>query len=534
MYWPEILSKEIQEKLKDPYHVDDMKTPSGQIHIGSLRGVLIHDVIHKQFLKEGKKSEYTYIYNDMDPMNKVPVYLDQKYKEDLGKPLFMIKAPEENKNFAEYFADVFTNAFNTIGAHPTILYSSKMYADGKFNGVIKEALDKVDEIRKVYQEVAGYEKPEGWYPLQVICPKCGKVGTTLVTGWDGTNVDFECKVDLVPWAVGCGYKGQISPFDGNAKLMWKVDWPAHWKVLGINVEGAGKDHSSAGGSRDMAVHLCKMFNIPEPMDIPYEWFLTKEGSKMSTSKGVGMYAKDLIELLPPEVARFLILRTHYNSAILFDPNGDTVPDLYDEFDRCAKNYYMKDEEKIIDAKGNKISKDFDAAKYFEAGLIREYYSETNFLPRFRTLSVLIQMPSIDIYEWAKNEKGSELNDSEKQILEERIHFAKVWLKSYAPEKYLFMYSETLPEETKKLTDSQKQFLKAVVELLENVYKEKEKTADELQFDIYELTKKLGIPSKDAFKAIYICLIGKDNGPKAGWLIKDTGYDKVISRFKALG
>jgi lysyl-tRNA synthetase class I len=27
--------------------------------------------------------------------------------------------------------------------------------------------------------------------------------------------------------------------------MWKVDWAAHWKAIGITVEGAGKDHMSA-------------------------------------------------------------------------------------------------------------------------------------------------------------------------------------------------------------------------------------------------------------------------------------------------
>lgn len=517
MYWPEALSKEIQKRLEEPYHVDDMKTPSGQIHIGSLRGVIIHDIIHKQFLKEGKQSIYTYIYNDMDPMNKVPVYLEG-YESELGKPLFKIKAPEGDSTYAEYFADIFTNAFNTMGAYPQILYSSAMYRAGDFNDVIREALDKVDVIRKIYEEVAGYKKPDGWYPLQVICPKCGKVGTTIVTGWNGDTVNFECKSNLVEWATGCGYKGEISPFDGNAKLMWKVDWPAHWKVLGINVEGAGKDHSSAGGSRDMAKELCKMFGISEPVDVPYEWFLTKEGSKMSTSKGVGMYAKDLVRLLPPEVARFLILRTNCNTAILFDPNEDTVPDLYDEFDRCAKNYYMENPE------------DADAAKYFEAVIIRENFKKPNFLPRFRTLSVLIQMPSLNIFEWAKNEKGSELDETETLILKERIEFAKTWLNTYAPEKYLFMYSETLPEGIKTLTENQRTFLKNAINMLEEKYVHEKKTADELQFDIFELSKKQGIPSKEAFESIYISLIGKPFGPRAGWLVEDIGYTKVIDRF----
>jgi len=522
MYWPEQITVKIKKILTEPYHVNDMKTPSGQIHIGSLRGVLIHDIVHKQLLKEGKKSDYTYIYNDMDPMNKVPVYLDD-YTKDLGKPLFKILAPNGNTNYAEYFANIFTNAFNTLGANPTIVYSSKLYLDGKFNEVIKETLDNVETIRNIYKQVAGYEKPTDWYPIQVICPKCNKVGTTIVTSYNSKNkeVTFECKLDLVNWAIGCGYKGNINPYNGNAKLMWKVDWPAHWKVLGINIEGGGKDHSSAGGSRDMAKEICKMFKYKEPIDIAYEWFLTKEGSKMSTSKGVGMYAKDLVELLPPEVARFLILRTNYNTAILFDPYGDTILDLYDEFDRCAYNYYSK------------TPKDQDASKYFEASIIREHFKINNFLPRFRTLSVLIQMPSIKINDWAEQEKGAKLTKNEQQILDERINFAKTWLKLYAPKKYLFTFSETLPTITNSLNDLQKKFLVEASNLISKKYLNKNHSADELQFDIYELTKSFGIPSKDAFKSIYLTLIGKDNGPKAGWLIMDIGLQKVISRFMEL-
>jgi lysyl-tRNA synthetase class 1 len=201
-------------------------------------------------------------------------------------------------------------------------------------------------------------------------------------------------------------------------------------------------------------------------------------------------------------------------------SGDTVPDLYDEFDRCAKNFYADKPE------------DEDAAKYFEASIVRDHFRQSNFMPRFRTLSVLIQMPSLDIYAWAKQEKGSDLTPEEKEILDERIKYAKVWLKLYAPEKYLFMFSETLPESVKDLTPSQKDFLKNVIEMVQQNYLNKEKTADELQYDIFELSKKLGIASKEAFSSIYIALIGKAFGPKAGWLIKDIGYPKVIERFRA--
>lgn len=43
-------------------------------------------------------------------------------------------------------------------------------------------------------------------------------------------------------------------------------------------------------------------------------------------------------------------------------------------------------------------------------------------------------------------------------------------------------------------------------------------AEELQIQLYELTKTLGVQSKEAFAAIYLMLIGKNHGPKAAWLL----------------
>ncbi len=56
---------------------------------------------------------------------------------------------------------------------------------------------------------------------------------------------------------------------------------------------------------------------------------------MSTSKGTGATAHAIAELLPPELLRFLFLRHRPRKAIEFDPEGDTIPGLFDEFDRIA-------------------------------------------------------------------------------------------------------------------------------------------------------------------------------------------------------
>jgi len=86
-------------------------------------------------------------------------------------------------------------------------------------------LDNAEKIQDIYQKVSGSQKKEaGWLPFQVICEKCQKLGTTKVFAWDGKEVSYKCEPNLVKWAVGCGHEGKISPFGGNGKLPWKVDW----------------------------------------------------------------------------------------------------------------------------------------------------------------------------------------------------------------------------------------------------------------------------------------------------------------------
>ena len=80
------------------------------------------------------------------------------------------------------------------------------------------------------------------------------------------------------------------------------------------------------------------------MRIPYEFFLVG-GAKMSSSRGIGASARDMADLLPPEVLRFLMIRTKPNSPVNFcskenegtgDPGGideEAIVKLFNEFDR---------------------------------------------------------------------------------------------------------------------------------------------------------------------------------------------------------
>jgi len=75
-----------------------------------------------------------------------------------------------------------------------------------------------------------------------------------------------------------------------------------------------------------------------------------------------------------------------------------------------------------------------------------------------------------------------------------------------------------PPRISELDNDQKRFLKELSSLFEST---QFSSGNELQQAIYNLAKEKNIESKKAFQAIYIALINKDHGPKAGWLVLDA-------------
>lgn len=300
MFWANRVAKEIVKSGKyQPFWVDDMFTPSGFAHTGSLRGPLVHDLVYRALRAEGADVKSTYVFNDFDPIDGLPPELTDKFSQYLGFPLRLAPSPQAGfGSFGEYFTADFQKVLRSLGVAAAFLSSWEMYHEGKFNGVIREALDNAEKIQDIYQKVSGSKKREkGWLPFQVTCEKCHKLGTTRVHGWNGKTVSYTCETSMVTWAKGCGYTGEISPFDGNGKLPWKVDWAAHWKVMGVTIEGAGKDHSSAGGSRDIAKALCEeVFHITNPYNLPYEFFLPIVIRKQSFFQGKRRWRNQLISL----------------------------------------------------------------------------------------------------------------------------------------------------------------------------------------------------------------------------------------------
>ncbi|MFA4891508.1 MAG: lysine--tRNA ligase, partial [Candidatus Gracilibacteria bacterium] len=472
----------------------------------------------------------------------LPVYLDaSKYREFMGKPLKDVPSPHEElggkkaKNYAEYFAAEFTDVINSLGFEPEIIYSSSLYAKGHYDKWIAKILDHKDAICAIYKEVSGSEKPEDWYPLQVVCEKCGKVGTTKVTGWDSKaeTVSYECMPDLVDWAQGCGHKGVCSPFGGRGKLPWKVEWPVKWSSMNVDIEGAGKDHNAAGGSHEIGERICReCLEMSVPFNIPYEFFLFG-GAKMSSSKGMGASVTEVAETIPPELLRFLMVRKRPNHPIDFDPFGPTIPVLFDEHDKSAAYYFGEAEgefpnmERVFHFSQIRSGKGCKAGKTSRTGKVAKM--KAHFYPRFMRVAFFEQIPHVDIFDEMQKIKGKKLTKDDKDEIGLRKHYAKLWLDKFAPDAYRFEIQQEIPETASHLSDEQKKLLSDLASILE----EKDWAGEDIHGKIHELKEASPLSPKEVFGAIYVALLGKESGPQAGWFLEALDKKFLIKRFREI-
>ncbi|MEG4531225.1 lysine--tRNA ligase [Microcoleus sp. D2_18a_D3] len=520
MFWADKIAADAQGYQV----VNDSKTPSGRVHVGSLRGVVIHDVIYRALKYAGKSVKFLYGVDDYDALDTVPKYLDQdKFSPYLGFPLCNVPSPEDTaSDYAKYFMAEFLEVFEYLGIRPDVYYLRDLYRSGQLNPYIDIFLKNAHLVREAYKEVSKANRPDNWYPFQIICEKCGKIATTEVTNYNSSEVFYTCKPDATNWVQGCGHSAWISPFDGNGKLPWKVEWVAKWDLLGVTLEMAGKDHSQKGGSREVANAIChKVLGKKPPFHSPYEFILVN-GTKMSSSKGVGSSAKEIAELFPPELLRFLMLRTQPKTVINFAPNYETITRLFRDYDSLIEKYQTLSA--TISAK-NQLTKD----------LMPIFYSQLNeeikaYHPfELSTIISLLQLPHLDIKNEIAKRSSESMNDFDWQVANQKIAVAEKWLQDYADdEEKLVLYFDRVPEKALELDQEQVFYLEKLKETLENIVTW---DSEELQTTLFSTAKELNIAQPIAFKAIYLSFMGKERGPKAGALLSYLDKSLVVTRLR---
>ena len=518
---------ELATSVSGPQVVNDSKTPSGTVHVGSLRGPVILDVIARALRAHEIETTFLYGVDDLDPMDAQALLTPDAVEHEMGRPLAHVpdQAGDGHASYARHHAQVFIDTFEGLGIRPDRYYwMSEVYESGAVDPFIRLALDRADRVREIYRRVANVQHPDDWHPLQVVCETCGKVGTTIVTRWDGERVFYECRPNLVTWAHGCGASGWISPFGGRGKLGWNLEWAAQWSIFGVTIEPCGKDLSTAGGSRERADTIAReVFEREPPLNVPYE-FLNIGGRKMSTSKGRGAAAHQIVEVVPPEQLRLLFLRPRPQSAIEFDPDGtDAIPRLFDEFDRLAAATAG------LEVKGSLPPSPESVFRYSLKAPDADVAGEaTAYRPSFGHVATLVQVKPVEAALFGA-EKGAPLTPREVEIAAERIGAARAWLATYAPESFrIVVRRDGLPAVASELDPDQRAYLAALGDAAERA---RPGAGDAWQALIFAVAAERGLPNGRAFSAIYLAFLGRSNGPRAGWVLAGLEPHFVLDRLR---
>ena len=505
-------------KLQGKQLVNDSKTPSGQVHVGSLRGVLIHDALYRS-LKKNDKVEAKFIYgiDDYDPMDGLPADASESLRQHMGKPLCHVPAPNGSQatDLADHYTAEFLGIFAELGVDASVYRTRDLYSQGKFNSAIETILDNAEVVRQIYKEVSGSEKPDNWYPFQVICQSCGKVGTTQVYDYKDGLVSYHCSPDMVSWAQGCGHKGTVSPLNGSGKLPWKLEWVAKWATLGITVEGSGKDHCTKGGSHDVAVRcLQRIFRKKPPLNIPYEFFLVS-GAKMSSSKGIGSSARDMADFLPPAVLRFLMIRTPPKRTVNFSTDQEYIVKLFNEYDQLMSK----------DASDNEDIASMQA-------MVQPANNQACLQPvSFQLITALLQLPNKDVI--GQVSTRYQLTELQKQDLEKRIESATYWLEYFVKESDRVTLQEKMPNSAEQLSDSQRALLFILAHSLSAESFQDTQDENYYQQLIFDTSRLIPIDSKLSFAALYCVLLDTTQGPKGGSLLAYIDHEFLYKRFTEL-
>jgi len=540
LHWADQIAREVKERVenddilkkvvKNGYIVYDEKTPSGKIHIGSGRGWIIHDAIAKAMRGIGLRARFVLSSDDLDPFDKMNADLPEEYEKYLGLPFRNIPSPVEGyKSFADYYFSECVEKFEEYGIEADIESTGDRYINGDFNKAIKKILDNADKVNAIYERFYGSHPDK--LPFNPICEKCGKIGTTKAYEWDKERevLKYKCEETLVEWARGCGHEGEISPYNGNGKFPWKVEWAAKWPTVGAIVEFAGKDHFTKGGSRSIAVAIAdEILDFPPPYPSTrkatgkgYEFF-TIGGRKMSTSKGKGIGFVEATKYAPAKILRYLLIATRPNAVIDFDPvNKNDLILLYDRFDKTERIYYGID----------KVANEQEASKHkrvYELAHVGKIPEKMMPQVSFSLCGIIIQVAldvdkAIRLLQKMKH-LPDKMSEDETNHVKERLKFAETWVNNFAPEQFRFKVQDKVDI---KIAESHKGLVKHFIDYL----KKNEIDEEALYEEFYNASRKHGIEPKDFFKTAYLILIGKEKGPRLAAFMASLGKEKIISLFE---
>ena len=168
-----------------------------------------------------------------------------------------------------------------------------------------------------------------YFPYRPYCSVCESDATTIIRYDDDTTaLTYVCE---------CGHTETVElSTNHRGKLVWKVDWPMRWAYEGVIFEPSGVDHQSPGSSFVVGGELVReIFDGEQPIGPMYAFVGISGMAKMSSSKGGVPTPSDALEIMEPQVLRWLYARRkpQQSFTVAFDQE---IYRLYDEWDALGR------------------------------------------------------------------------------------------------------------------------------------------------------------------------------------------------------
>ncbi|MFJ6571654.1 lysine--tRNA ligase [Streptomyces sp. NPDC091292] len=529
-------------------------SPSGPIHLGNLREVMTPHLVADEIRRRGRTVRHLLSWDDYDRYRKVPVGIpgvDGSWAEHIGKPLTSVPAPEGSPyaNWAEHFKAAMVDALAALGVaydgiSQTAQYTSGVYRDqvlhamkhrGDIDAILgqyrtkkgpgKKSQKPVDEAELEAAEGSGAAAEDdgsgstGYFPYKPYCGSCEKDLTT-VTAYDDdtTELTYTC--------AACGFSETVRLSEFNrGKLVWKVDWPMRWAYEGVIFEPSGVDHSSPGSSFQVGGQIVGIFGGEQPIGPMYAFVGISGMAKMSSSKGGVPTPADALEIMEPQLLRWLYARRRPNQSfkIAFDQE---IQRLYDEWDKLAA--------KVADASVLPA----DAAAYSRA--IGTAAGELPRTPRplpYRTLASVADITGGHEDQALRilGELDPERPLASLDEVRPRFDKAQAWINTQVPaEQRTVVRAEPDTELLVSLDDRGRESLRLLLEGLDSHW-----SLDGLTTLVYGVPKTLEGLDADAgptaelkaaqrsfFALLYRLLVGRDTGPRLPTLLLAVGVERV--------
>lgn len=483
--WAEQVAARLIERFGEgPHVVVTGISPSGNIHVGNLREVLVAEAVARALRAREAETRFIFHADTIDPLRKIAPGVPADFERYLGHSLSRVPDPDgEQFSYADRFLAPFERAISEMGMEIEVLRSHELYERGVYTEVTREALERTADLRRILGGVTGREMPEDWSPYQPRAASGDLTGNRLVE-----HLPEEDKVVFVDRE---GNEDVADYSKGEGKLGWRVELAARWKALGVTFEPFGKDHTSSGGSTDTADRMAReVFDCPVPGRYEYEWIQLKGVGAMSSSKGVVLLPEDMLRIMPPGILRRMVLGR--------DPARALDVDLAEGFPQ-----FMDEQRAELGGTG---------------------------VP-FNHLVTVSQTVGEDGEAAARmlRRGGYESAAQDSELLSSELSYAREWAGNWAPEQFRFEVSEEVPEEAAGLDEEQRLYLAEVAGRIP----EESSGGDEVQNLLYDTAREMEIKPGRAFAAVYIVLLGKKSGPKAGPFVAGLPPEFVRERFSSL-